>query len=175
METSEVKVRNEFFVSTLFVETSITSYLSKQLNITDAVESEFLGNKPNAVRLEQKIDAVLDSEVLSIIDKSKLSVFKEIYKEFMANPEAATLENSFISSDANDDFLLILYPQSEYLPREEKLTNACYQLIGEVSELVASLDNTPQVKISKRRKITNLDLFKLSRFATLFSLLFILK
>ena len=175
MEISEVKVRNEFFVSTLFVETSITSYLSKQLNIVDSVASEFLGNKPTSVRFEQKIDAVLDADVLSIIDKSKLSVFKEIYKEFLSNPDAESLEESFVSSDANDDFLLILYPQSEYLPREEKLTNACYQLIGEVSELVATLDNAPEVKISKGRKFANLDLFKLSRFATLFSLLFILK
>ena len=88
MEISEVKVRNEFFVSTLFVETSITSYLSKQLNIVDSVASEFLGNKPTSVRFEQKIDAVLDADVLSIIDKSKLSVFKEIYKEFLSNPDA---------------------------------------------------------------------------------------
>jgi len=37
MEISEVKVRNEFFVSALFVESTITDYLSEKLNIKDSI------------------------------------------------------------------------------------------------------------------------------------------
>ncbi len=173
MEISEVKVRNEFFVSALFVESTITDYLSEKLNITDSINSELLGNHQNALSFSHKIDALLDSVNFSIIDKSKISVFREIYMEFIENKDAASLEDSFTSSDSNDDFLLILYPQNDYLPREEKLINACYQLIGEVSELVADQTQKPEVKISRRNRFLSLDNLKIGKFAALFSFLFI--
>lgn len=173
MEISEVKVRNEFFVSALFVESTITDYLSEKLNIADTLNSEFLGNHQNAISFDQKIDALLDSLDFSIIDKSKISVFRGIYKEFMLNQEALTLEGSFQSPDHNDDFLLILYPQNDYLPREEKLINACYQLIGEVSELVADKTRKPEVKLSSRSRFFNLNNFSLGKIAMTLSLLFV--
>ncbi|MGI9530031.1 hypothetical protein [Lutimonas sp.] len=173
MEISEVKVRNEFFVSALFVESTITDYLSEKLNISDSINSEFLGNHQAALSFSQKIDALLDSVNFSIIDKSKISVFREIYLEFMQNKEASTLEESFTSADSNDDFLLILYPQNDYLPREEKLINASYQLIGEVSELVADQTQKPEVKMPRRNRFFNLDNLKVGKFATLFSFLLI--
>ena len=173
MEISEVKVRNEFFVSALFVESTITDYLSEKLNIEDSINSEFLGNHDKALSFSQKTDALLDSVNFSIIDKSKISVFREIYKEFIANASSPTLEESFTSADHNDDFLLILYPQNDYLPREEKLINACYQLIGEVSELVAEQTNKPEVKMTRRNRFFNIDTLKVGKFATLFSFLMI--
>ncbi len=173
MEIFEVKVRNEFLVSALFVESTITDYLSEKLNITDIINSEFLGNHHKALSFSQKVDALLDSVNFSIIDKSKISVFREIYLEFIKNKDASTLEESFTSSDSNDDFLLILYPQNDYLPREEKLINACYQLIGEVSELVADQTEKPEVKMPRRNRIFNMDNFKIGKFAMLFSFLFI--
>lgn len=173
MEISEVKVRNEFFVSALFVESTINDYLSEKLNIKDSINSELLGNHEKALTFSQKIDVLLDSHSFSIIDKSKLSVFREIYLEFIENAKAATLEESFTSDDHNDDFLLILYPQNDYLPREEKLINACYQLIGEVSELVAENTKKPEVKMMRRNRFFNLDKIKVGKFAMLFSFLFI--
>jgi len=173
MEISEVKVRNEFFVSALFVESTMTDYLSEKLNIKDSINSELLGNHHKALSFSQKTDAILDSVELSIIDKSKLSVFREIYTEFIENSNAPTLEESFTSDDHNDDFLLILYPQNDYLPREEKLTNACYQLIGEVSELVAEQTNKPEVKMPRKNRYFNIENLKVGKFAMLFSFLFI--
>ncbi len=173
MEISEVKVRNEFFVSALFIESTITDYLSEKLNITDSINSEFLGNHNKALSFSQKVDALLDSVNFSIIDKSKISVFREIYQEFIENKDAPTLEESFTSSDSNDDFLLILYPQNDYLPREEKLINASYQLIGEVSELVADQTEKLEVKMPRRNRIFNMENFKIGKFAMLFSFLFV--
>ena len=173
MEVSEVKVRNEFFVSALFVESTITDYLSEKLNIKDSINSELLGNHDKALSFSQKADALMESENLSIIDKSKLSVFREIHLEFIENSNAHTLEESFTSDDNNADFLLILYPQSDYLPREEKLTNACYQLIGEVSELVAEYTNKTEVKMTRRNRFFNLESLKIGKFAMLFSFLFV--
>ncbi len=173
MEISEVKVRSEFFVSALFIESTMTDYLSEKLNIKDTINSELLGNHDKALTFTQKADALLDSINFSIIDKSKLSVFREIYTEFILNSKAATLEESFTSSDHNDDFLLILYPQNDYLPREEKLINACYQLIGEVSELVSEYTNKPEVKIPRRNRYFNIENLKIGKFAMLFSFLFI--
>ena len=173
MEISEVKVRNEFFVSALFVESTITDYLSEKLNIKDTINSELLGNHNKGLTFNQKMDALMDSVNFSIIDKSKLSVFREIYMEFIENSNASSLEDSFTSSDHNDDFLLILYPQNDYLPREEKLINACYQLIGEVSELVAEQTNKPEVKMTRRNRYFNMDNLKIGKFAMLFSFFFI--
>ncbi len=174
MEICEVKIRNEFFLSTLFVENIITSYLSEKLEITDYINSKFLGNNKNAMSFDQKINVLLDSDDFSIIDKSKLSVYKEINKEFNLNKDAASFEACFTSSDHNDDFLLILYPQNEYLPREEKLTNACYQLIGEVSQLVSEYTNKPEVKIKRKRNYFPIDTVKIGKYAFLFSFLFII-
>ena len=173
MEISEVKVRNEFFVSALFVESTMTDYLSEKLNIKDSINSEFLGNHDKALSFSQKMDALLDSVNFSIIDKSKLSVFREIYLEFIENNKEATLEESFTSPDQNDDFLLILYPQNDYLPREEKLVNACYQLIGEVSELVAEHTDKPEIKMPRRNRFFNMENLKLGKIAMLFSFLFV--
>ena len=173
MEISEVKVRNEFFVSALFLESAITDYLSEKLNIADAIHSELLGNSKKALSFDQKIDALLDSANFSIIDKSKLSVFREIYKEFMLNIEASSFEDCFSSPDSNDDFLLILYPQNDYLPREEKLINSCYQLIGEVSELVALHTEKTEVKMPRRGKFFNMNHLKVGKLAMFFSLFFI--
>jgi hypothetical protein len=174
MEVCEVKIRNEFFLSTLFVENIITSYLSEKLEMTDYINSKFLGNNKNAMSFDQKIDFLLDSDNFSIIDKSKLSVYKEINKEFNLNKDVASFEACFTSSDHNDDFLLILYPQNEYLPREEKLTNACYQLIGEVSQLVSEFTNEVEVKIKRERSYFPVDTFKIGKYAFLFSFLFII-
>jgi len=173
MEVIEVKVRNEFFVSVLFVESMITEYLSERLNINDSINSELLGNHQKSLSLSQKIDALLDSDNFSIIDKSKLSVFREIHSEFTMNRDASSLEECFTSPDSNDDFLLILYPQNDHIPREEKLINACYQLIGEVSELVAKHSQKPEVKIQRRNRFFNVDNFRIGKFAMLFSFLFV--
>lgn len=173
MKTSEVKVRNEFFVSALFIESAMTDYLSEKLNIKDSINSEFLGNHEKALSFSQKVDAILDSIDFSIIDRSKLSVFREIYSEFQKNSEALTLEKSFTSPDSNDDFLLILYPQNDYLPREEKLVSACYQLIGEVSELVAEQTKKPEVKLHGISRFFNLEKIKVGKFAMMFSFLFV--
>ena len=173
MEISEVKVRNEFFVSALFIESTITDYLSEKLNIKDSINSELLGNHDKALSFSQKMDALLDSVDFSIIDKSKLSVFREIHKEFIENRNALSLEESFTSDDHNDDFLLILYPQNDHIPREEKLINSCYQLIGEVSELVAAHTQKPEVKMSGKKYYFKLENFKIGKFAMLFSFLFV--
>ena len=166
-------MRNEFFVSALFIESAMTDYLSEKLNIKDSINSEFLGNHEKALSFSQKVDAILDSIDFSIIDRSKLSVFREIYSEFQKNSEALTLEKSFTSPDSNDDFLLILYPQNDYLPREEKLVSACYQLIGEVSELVAEQTKKPEVKLHGISRFFNLEKIKVGKFAMMFSFLFV--
>lgn len=173
MEISEVKVRNEFFVSALFIESTITDYLSEKLNISNPINSDFLGNHDKALSFSQKMDAIMESNKFSIIDQSKLSVFREIYNEFIINAEALSLEDCFTSPDSNDDFLLILYPQSEHLPREEKLINACYQLIGEVSELVSVHTESAEVKMPRRNRIFSLENLKIGKFVMLFSFLFI--
>jgi len=169
MEKLEVKIRNEFFISALFVESSISTYIANKLEM----DSESSNNSEYKLSFDQKIEILLESGNLSIIDNSKLSVFREIRNEFLINNEAQTIEQSFTSPNSNDDFLLILYPQSEYLPREEKLTNACYQLMGEVSQLVSSVTDKTEVKIKRGRKFFNLNTTLFSKVAVFASFLFL--
>ena len=121
MEISEVKVRNEFFVSALFIESTITDYLSEKLNISNPINSEFLGNHEKALSFSQKMDALMESSKFSIIDQSKLSVFREIYNEFILNEDALSLEDSFTSPDSNDDFLLILISSKRSFAKRRKI------------------------------------------------------
>ena len=174
MEISEVKVRNEFFIAALFIESAINDYLSKKLDISNPIDSKLLGNKELGLSFYQKVEALLDSETFSIIDKSKLSVFREIYNEFLANQNAPSLEESFTSPDSNDDFLMIMYPQNDYLPREEKLINACYQLIAEVSELISEKTQSIEVVMPSRTKLFVADLLKFGKLASLFSFLLVI-
>ncbi len=169
MDTSEVKIRNEFFISALFVESNISDYITDKLKI----DSENSNSSEYKLSFDQKVELILDSERLSIIDKSKLSVFREIRNEFLLNKNAETIEDSLTSTNNNNDFLLILYPQSEYLPREEKLTNACYQLIGEVSELVSIATNKTEVKIKRRKNFFNLNTNFFSKVVMFIPLLFL--
>ncbi len=169
MTSYEVKIRNEFFITTLFVEDMITSCLSEKLAVKDIVNSNFLGNNEKSITFDQKIDWLIESDYFSIIDNSKLSVFKAIRNELLIHKETESFEKSFTSKDGNDDFLLILYPQSDYLPREEKLTSACYQLIGEVSELVSRFTNKPEIKLERKsfgkqiyQSLSNTNLSKLA-------------
>ncbi len=169
MGTSEVKIRNEFFISALFVESNISDYITDKLKI----DTENSNSSEYKLSFDQKVELILDSEHLSIIDKSKLSVFREIRSEFLLNKNAETIEDSLTSTNNNNDFLLILYPQSEYLPREEKLTNACYQLIGEVSELVSIATDKTEVKIKRRKNFFNLNTNFFSKVAMFIPLLFL--
>lgn len=172
MVNCEVNIRNEFFISALFAENMITTYLSEKLKVKNIVDSNFLGNNENAINFDQKIEFLLESDYFSIIDNSKLSVFREIYKDFLNNKDSDSFENCFTSNDSNDDFLLILYPQNELISREEKLENACYQLMEEVSHLISNFTNKPEIKL--RKKILNFNISAtLSKVALLFTFLFI--
>ncbi len=169
MEKIEVKIRNEFFISALFIESNISGFISEKLEIN----SDNSNSSEHKLNFDQKVELILEMDKLSIIDKSKLSVFREIRNEFLLNENAETIKDSFTSPNNNDDFLLILYPQSDYLPREEKLTNACYQLIGEVSELVSSVTEKTEVKIKRTRKFFNLNASVFSKVAVMVSFLFL--
>ncbi|MCF6297265.1 MAG: hypothetical protein L3J08_04655 [Flavobacteriaceae bacterium] len=169
MTNCEVSIRSDFFISALFVENMITTYLSESLKINDIVNSKFLGNNKGALTFDQKIEFLLESDKFSVIDNSKLSVFREIYKEFSNNKNAESIEYCFTSSDCNDDFLLILYPQNESISREEKLTNACYQLIDETSQLISNFTKKPEIKLRRRSIFTSI----LSKVTPILTLLFI--
>ncbi len=177
MVNYEVKIRNEFFISVLFIENMITTYFSEKLNIDDIGNSELLGSDKNSINFDQKIELLLETANFSIIDNSKLSVYREIRKDLLKNKNAENFEACLSSEDGNDNFLLILYPHSEYLPREEKLISACYQLMGEVSELVAHFTQKQEIKLHEKnfnvKNYLNFNSLNLSKLTFLFSFLFL--
>ena len=146
----EVNIRNEFFISALFVENMISSYISKKFKGYGVINSYSVEDNVEIFNFNEKIEILLESDDFSIIDKSKLSVFREIYKELLINKDGETFEKCLTSADSNDDFLLILYPQEDTIIREQKLSNACILLIDDVSQLVSNFTKEKQVKLSKR-------------------------
>jgi hypothetical protein len=150
MVNCEVNIRNEFFISALFVENMISSYITTKFKLNGIIDTSILDNTDESISFNDKIELLLESDDLSIIDKSKISVFREIYKELNINKDAETFEDCLTSSDSNDDFLLILYPQEDTITREKKLTNACILLIDDVSQLVSSFTKETPVKLNKR-------------------------
>lgn len=149
MVNYEINIRNEFFISALFIENMVTSYISEKLKVNNLVNSTFLEDNETSFNFDEKVEILLESDEFSIIDKSKISVFREIYKELSISKNAETFEDCLTSTDSNDDFLLILYPQEDIITREEKLTKACIFLIDDVSQLVANFTKEKQVKLYK--------------------------
>lgn len=151
MVNYEVNIRNEFFISALFIENMISSYISNKFRKYSILNSNSIeDNNVEVFNFNEKIEILLESDDFSIIDKSKLSVFREIYKELMLNKDGQTFEECLTSSDSNDDFLLILYPQEDIITRDQKLSNACILLIDDVSQLVSNFTKEKQVKLNKR-------------------------
>jgi hypothetical protein len=169
MVSCEINIRNEFFISVLFLENMITSYFSEKLRMGGIVNTDVLEDDVKSINFEQKIGILLESDKFSIIDKSKLSVFREIYKELNFNKNADTFENCLTSTDSNDDFLLILYPQEDVITREEKLTNACILLIDDVTQLVSNYTNKIEVKLFNR--LFNINASVIRTIALVFSIL----
>jgi len=150
MVNYEVNIRSEFFIAALFVEDMITSYIYEKFRKYGIDNARILEENIKSFDFNEKMELLLESDDFSIIDKSKLSVFREIYKELTINKNAETFEACLTSDDSNDDFLLILYPQEELILREEKLINACILLIDDVSQLVSNFTKERQVKFYKR-------------------------
>ena len=169
MVNYEISIRNEFFISALFIENMISSYMSAKFQLHGIVDSSIVDDNVKSISLNDKIELLLESEDLSIIDKSKLSVFREIYKELTINEDAETFENCLTSPDDNGDFLLILYPQEDLIIRDEKLTNACINLIDDVSQIVSSFTKETPIKINK--SISQIYPWVMSGLSFVFSLL----
>lgn len=171
MVKNNITVRSELLTNSSVIGSVISNYIADKFGVVNVAKSGFLENPKNLLNFDQKIDFLLGFDYFSIIDKSKLSVFKEIRKEFLNNPEVTSLEESFTSLDHNDDFLLILYPQQPFLPREEKLTVASYHLMQDVFELVYNFTN----KIQKNKTFKSMlniryNTMKLSKFAIFLSI-----
>jgi len=172
MIAKEISVKREFFLTSLFIEDMISKHISEFYS--DVLSKEQIAKENLFATFHDKIDYLLESDRFSIIDSSKISVFREIRKEFLMSDDEETLEESLNSEDNNADFLLILYPQGDYLPRNEKLTVASYNLIKDVSELVANFTDKKEVRfkkehILKRSVVNNMNVFsRVGMFLTLF-------
>ena len=107
MVSCEVNIRNEFFISALFVENMISEYLNEKIKINYFTDSSYSEEDVHSVDFYEKMGILMESDKFSIIDKSKLSVFREIHKELSVKLDADTLEDCLTSKASNDDFLLI--------------------------------------------------------------------
>ena len=171
MVNCEVNIRNEFFISALFVENMISEYLNEKIKINHFADSSYSEEDVRSVDFYKKMGVVMESEKFSIIDKSKLSVFREIHRELMINIDTNSIEDCLTSKASNDDFLLILYPQDQNITREEKLINACIFLIDDVSQLISSYTKKKEVKLYRNLIKFNSNL--INTFTAIFSMLLI--
>lgn len=171
MLTNEVTIKREFFLSCLFIEDMISNYIQEMFGET--ITKKVLGNEKLFSTFSEKIEFLMEVGNFSIIDNSKLSVFREIRRELLVSDDTESLEDSFTSPDNNDDFLLILYPQGDFLPRNEKLTVACYKLLDDVSQLVSNFTSKKEIKLNSENNLVSRvqsSAGRFSRVAMFFSL-----
>ena len=67
-----LKLEMSFLYPALFVESNISDYISEKLEIN----SESSNQSEHKLNFDQKVELILEMDKLSIIDKSKLSVFQ---------------------------------------------------------------------------------------------------
>ena len=169
MVKCEVNIRNEFFISALFVENMISEYLNETIKTSQFIDNSYSEEDVHAVDFYKKMEIIMESDKFSIIDKSKLSVFREIHKELCLKLDADTFEDCLTSEAGNDDFLLILYPQEEAITREEKLISACIFLIDDVSQLISNYTKKKEVKLF--HNLLKLNSTFINTFSAFFSIL----
>ncbi len=175
-QEKNIEVKNEFFVSTYYIENLINDSIANKIGVENMGNSEMLGE----LTFDQKIEFLLETGNFSIIDNSKLSVFRAIRDEFNEYEHTNSIEESFTSTDNNADFLLILYPQEPFLPRNEKLTVALYNLIDDVKDLVNAFTETTnnnEIKMYKSKSVfgININTQYLSKVSTMLLSLILLR
>lgn len=131
--------RSEILARALMMESLTSIILAGLLGIKNSQNSKTLGNKSSSFSFNQKIDLLIDLEVVKIDEKKKCQAFMEIRNQFMHNIEAATFKQCFAFLQGTDKQILKFYPQSQNFSQEKQLRNASLKLAEDVLAIIAKL------------------------------------
>lgn len=144
-----IEIRKIILSKALFLEGATSAFLGGLLGIKDFTKSNSLGNKSSSLSFNQKIDLLIDLNVLKSNEKNKFKKFMEIRNQFMHNLSASTYEKCCFFLDGTDSYLLKNYPQSEQNSKEEQLRLAVDCLSDEVLEITFNITTKVYNKIQQ--------------------------
>lgn len=162
-----LKIRSENLEVALFIESEISFILETLLGIKDHYKSKSFSNKSGALSFCQKIDLLIDIDVLSKKDKKKFLAFMEIRNQFMHNLEVVNYEKCFEFLNGSDKFLSKNYNQIDGISKEENLGNLVRQLRMDLINITFGLKKK---LINKIRKDTKMEIYKKSQQAFIISI-----
>ena len=123
MLTNEVTIKREFFLSCLFIEDMISNYIQEMFGET--ITKKVLGNEKLFSTFSEKIEFLMEVGNFSIIDNSKLSVFREIRRELLVSDDTESLEQVEKEIESNIKMELENFKNRLYgLPDSPKLVKA---------------------------------------------------
>jgi len=137
VENMDVENRAQYLKYSLIVENLISVFLAKLFGIKDEQESKNLGNKSSALSFMNKINLLLDLEIVEKQDYWKFQKFMEIRNQFMHNILAATYVSCF-EFVSDKEKVLKAYPQDGAISLELRLKNASLSLAWEVVEITTT-------------------------------------
>ena len=145
--TDDVLFRASYLTYSLMCE-NITSYLIAELvDITDHENSRTLGHKSSSLSFNQRIDFLIDMQVLNATQKAKFQTFMEIRNQLMHNISASTYVKCFTFLPAGKD----QYRQLKGLSKEEELKKASLALAEDVFNITTSLFTSITKKEEKEK------------------------
>lgn len=152
VEHLNVENRAQYLKYSLIVENLVSVFLSKLIGIKDEQESKNFGNKSTALSFMNKINLLLDLEIVERKDYWKFQKFMEIRNQFMHNILAANYVDCF-EFVGDKGKILSEYPQEATASLEGQLKNASLRLAHEVVRLTTSAIDMMLTKIATKTNI----------------------
>lgn len=150
---NDILFRGNFLKYSLLNESLTSLFLAQLLGIENSYDSKTLGFKSGSLSFNQKVDLLMDLQVLDADAKTKFQTFMEIRNQLVHNLSASTYEKCFGFLAGKDNWILKKYPQASSLSKEDALKNASISLAEDVTELVKSIIKSLQEKREKENQI----------------------
>lgn len=128
--------RIEYLSHSLIIEKSVSWFLATCLGIEkDVKNSKSFSNKSSALTLMQKVNLILDLEIIEKKSIWKFEMFMSIRNQFMHNSEAETYEQCIEFIDGAKTKILKEYGEDKNLTTEQNLQLAANKLAIDVKNI----------------------------------------
>ena len=134
-----IETRKEILRFSLIIEAFASGLLATLLKINDSDTSLSFGNKSYSISFNQKINLLIDLEVINKESKKILTTFAEIRNQFMHNIYAMNYEKCFSYLEGKEKWLLSKYPDNEIGTKELMLKNATLNLAQDAVKIVSGM------------------------------------
>lgn len=153
--TKDILFRGQILAYSLLIESLTSIFLARLVGIKNHADSKTLGNKSSSLSFNQKIDFLLDLQVLTSEEKKKAQTFMEIRNQLMHNLSASTYEKCFGNLQGKEKWILSQYPPDVKLSKEEQLKKASISLSNEVYNIIIRVHDSIIAKEEKEKELSS--------------------